>query len=109
MDPITHAKYVDYPGFNTIKDPQLKAQLIDFGITSGPAVAIRKLQAILSVEPTGILDTDTRAALATFHPEEANNLLVAARVTMIGKLVTNNHLQLHLLNGWLARALSFLT
>lgn len=105
---IFQKRYVDNPGFNQIKDQYLFRQLVDFGITSGPAIAIQKLQGILAVTVDGILGPETLAALATIHPEDINNALVAARVKMIGKLISKNHSQAQFAAGWLDRAVSFL-
>lgn len=101
-------KYVEGPHFDLIPDPQLQAQLVDFGVNSGPGVAVKKLQAILHVEVDGILGAATLTALSLVRAEEVNALLVAARVRMIGKIVSANPSQLKFLNGWLDRALQFL-
>lgn len=106
---IYHRKYVISPGFDQIADTQLQAQLIDYGVTSGPAVAIQKLQEILHVTVDGVLGPETLGALKTVHAEDANNLLVAARVRMIGKIVSKYPAQLKFVNGWLNRALEFLS
>src|ERR1035437_60199 len=97
-------KYVVGPGFDKVTDPQLQAQLVDYGVNSGPMIAIQKLQAILKVPVDGSLGAATLTALATIHPEDVNNLLVAARVRMIGKIVYNSPSQLKYINGWLDRA-----
>lgn len=101
-------KYVKGPGFNRIPDDRLRAQLIDFGVNSGPAVAIQKLQEILQVEADGILGPQTLAAIAADRADELNNLLVGARVRMIGRIVSKNPSQLKFLSGWLNRATEFL-
>lgn len=101
-------KFVDGPGFNKIGDKQLRAQLVDFGAASGPAIAINKLQDILKMKPNGVLDSETLVMLSRIHAEDVNNLLVAARVKMIGAIVVKNPAQLKYLGEWLDRALQFL-
>lgn len=101
-------RYVKGPKFDKITDRQLREQLIDFGVNSGPMVAIKKLQEILHVDADGVIGPQTLAALNQIHAEDVNNTLVASRVKMIGKIVTNNPTQLKFLNGWLNRALEFL-
>lgn len=101
-------RYVKGPGFDQIADTQLQAQLVDFGVNSGPAVAITKLQGILHVAQDGVLGPETLAAITTLHPEDICNSLVAARVRMIGQIVSKNPSQIKFLNGWLDRALQFL-
>jgi len=102
-------RYIRYPGFDKITDKQLQSQLIDFGVNSGPGIAVKKLQEILQVEVDGVLGPETLGALEKCHPEDINNLLVGARVRMIGKIVSKNPSQLKWLNGWLARAVEWLT
>lgn len=101
-------KFVIGPGFNQIVDKQLRTQLIDFGRTSGPAVAIRKLQQIVAAEQTGILDASTVGAINALHPDDICNALVVLRVRMIGDLVSKHPAQLPFLSEWLDRALQFL-
>lgn len=105
---IYRRKYVVGPGFDRVTDRALQAQLVDYGVNSGPAVATQKLQKILHVTEDGVFGPETRAALETLHPDDVNNLLVAERVRMIGKIVSKNPSQLKFLNGWLDRALQFL-
>lgn len=102
-------KYVLAPGFDKIEDQALAAQLVDFGVNSGPTLAISKLQACLGVEQDGVIGPETLAAIAGREARELNNQLVAERVKMIGRIVVKAKNQIVFLNGWLNRALSFLT
>lgn len=97
-------KYVEWPKFNLITDPNLFAQLVDFGVTSGPQLAIMKLQAIVGVEVDGVLGPKTLTAITP----STNNELVKSRIKMIARLVKNNPSQLKFLEGWIGRALEFL-
>jgi lysozyme family protein len=101
------SKYIDGPKFNLIQDPHLQSQLIDWGVNSGPGVAISNLQTILGVAVDGVLGPVTLEALAKADPKAINNKLVAARVKMIGRIVSKNPSQLQFLNGWLSRSLEF--
>lgn len=101
-------KYVKGPGFDRIEDPQLRAQLVDFGVNSGPQLAIMKLQEILGVQQDGILGPETFKALKSLHPDDVNSSLVASRVRMIGRIVSKDPSQLKFLLGWLDRAVQFL-
>ncbi len=101
-------KYVQGPGFDKIEDKALQAQLVDFGVNSGPAIAIMKLQGILSVPMDGVLGPQTLAALTTLKAEEVNNLLVATRVKMVVSIAVKNPGQLRFLSGWVDRSLQFL-
>lgn len=104
---IYQSKYVDQPGFNKITDPQLQAQLVDYGVNSGPMIAIQKLQAILGVPVDGVLGPATLVAIAA-STLPLNNLLVVARIRMISKLVQAKPSDLKYLSGWLNRSLEFL-
>ena len=104
---IYQSKYVDQPGFNKITDPQLQAQLVDYGVNSGPMIAIQKLQAILEVPVDGVLGPATLVAIAA-STLPLNNLLVVARIQMISKLVQAKPSDLKYLSGWLNRSLEFL-
>lgn len=105
---IYEQKYVIYPGFHHVQDDHLRAHLVDFGVNSGPQVAISKLQEILGVIVDGILGVKTLAALTQRHADDVNNRLVASRVLMIGRIVQKVPSQLKYLVGWLDRSLSFM-
>ena len=102
-------KYVIGTGYVKIPPShgKVQAQLIDFGVHSGPAIATMKLQSLLGVAVDGVLGPKTLAALAKTEPREINNKLVLARAEMICRLVTKQPSQLRFLWGWLNRTLSF--
>jgi lysozyme family protein len=101
-------KYVKGPGFDKIADPLLQAQLVDFGVNSGPQLAIMKLQECVGADVDGILGPQTLHLLEGIYSPGINNRLVSARIKMIGRIVTKNPSQLKWLNGWINRALEFL-
>lgn len=100
-------KYVKAPGFDQITDSQLKAQLVDFGVTSGPQMAIQKLQECLRVEVDGQLGPKTLAAANAQDPKRLSNQLALARIKMIGRLVNRDPKQASNLNGWINRSAEF--
>ena len=101
-------QYVIQPGFPQVKPDYLMEQLVDFGVNSGPMVAIRKLQDILGVNVDGVLGPLTLKFLAKRNPEVLNALLVKSRVLMMARLVQKRPKDLAFLFGWQSRALSFL-
>ena len=105
---IYFSKYIKGPGLIHIEDEHLRAQMADYSVNSGPAVAISKLQAILGVVVDGILGVKTLEALALRQPRDVNNQLVAARMLMICRIVQKVPSQLKYLVGWADRTLSFL-
>lgn len=101
-------KYVEGPGFDKIPYTKLQHQLIDFGVNSGPFVAIQRLQEALGVVADGKIGPATLAALEKAKPEAVNNEVVALRVKLFCKICVKNPTQLKFLNGWVNRAFEFL-
>jgi len=103
-------KYVTIPGFDKVLDPLLRNQLIDFGVNSGPALAIKKLQEILGVEQDGVLGPKTLKAIKEYKNEASlSNRLMVSRIEMIGRIVQKHPAQAKFLVGWLKRALEFMS
>src|SRR3990167_315149 len=102
-------KYVVWPKFNLIplSHSALQAQLIDFGVNSGPFIAIQKLQTILGVEADGIIGPNTLKAIEEENPFILNNKLVKERVLMNCRIVKKDPSQLKYLVGWVNRAFEF--
>lgn len=105
---IYEAKYIKAPGFDRIPPSRLQEQLIDFGVHSGAAIAIQKLQALVGASVDGVLGPRTLESLNGHDLRVVNNQLVAERVKMLGRIVAKSPSQLKYLNGWLTRALEFL-
>lgn len=101
-------KYVMGPGFDQITDSKLKAQLIDFGVNSGPMIAIQALQRVVGVVPDGVLGPETLAAIAKLHPDDVNLGVAVERIRMIGRIVGKNPSQAKFVSGWLNRATEFI-
>lgn len=106
---IYYKKYVKWPGFDKIEDDPLKAQLIDFGVNSGPQRAILALQTILGTEQDGLLGPETLTALEASDATKTNNKLVIERIKMFCNIVIRNPSQLKFLRGWINRGFEFLT
>lgn len=106
---IYERKYVLAPKFHLIPDEALRAQLVDFGVNSGPMIAIMKLQKIVGADVDGIIGPDTLGRLAQSDVCRVRQLLVGERLRLIGRVVTKDpRTQLSKLNGWINRALEFL-
>ncbi len=104
---IYQAKYITGPGFDNIADMKLRSLLVDYGVLSGPFIAIQALQRVVGVTPDGVIGPATLAALAA-HVGNVVNGMVAERVKMIGRIVVRNPSQVKYLNGWLNRCLEWL-
>ena len=101
-------QYIIGPKIHMITPDYLMFQVADFGVPSGPAVAIRHLQRILNVDADGEIGPLTLEALSKRDPEKINNLLVKSRVLMFSRLVQKRPKDLENLYGWNQRAFSFL-
>lgn len=105
--------YIEEPGFvsDTIPYEPLRVQLIDYGVNSGPALAIRWLQRVLGVEADGALGPRTYAALRRVieagYASLLNDALVAARLYMIDRAVDSGTMRKADEEGVESRALEF--
>jgi lysozyme family protein len=92
--------------FAAIADERLRAQLVDFGVTSGIGTAAAALQRLLGVHVDGIVGPQTAAAAAAAGPH-LNNALVAARARYLERVVDRDPSQLVFFHGWIRRAVTF--
>lgn len=100
-------KYVIGPGFDKINDPHLKHLLVDWGVLSGPGIAIKCLQQSLNLKDDGILGAITLAAANNADSRRLTNQLVVARAKMVGRIVQKNPSQARFISGWLNRIFEF--
>jgi lysozyme family protein len=100
-------KYVTGPRFDRVADSRLQHFLVDFGVTSGPSIAIQYLQRSLGLPDDGIIGPHTIGAINNCDPKQLLNRLVIERAKMIGRIVHKNPSQVKFLNGWLNRVFEF--
>lgn len=105
---IYKRKYVFGPKFDKILDTGLRAQLVDWGVNSGPAIAIQALQRILKVTVDGVLGPETFHALEQKNAILVNNALLKERILMLCRVVQKNPSQLKFLTGLVSRSLEFI-
>lgn len=105
---IYRQQYIVGPGFDAIRDPALRANVIDDGILSGPVTAIETLQRALGVPADGVLGPRTKAAIATADPVVLHVRVVKARLIRYVQIVERDGTQRAFLEGWVRRALGFL-
>jgi lysozyme family protein len=99
---IYRVLYVAQPGFDAVPEP-LRTQLVDWGVHSGPAQAIRGLQRVLRVPQDGVLGPQTRAALADADVAAVAREVWQARVRFVAHVVALRPTQATFLDGWLNR------
>lgn len=104
---IYFRKYVKGPGFDKITNTKLQHQLVDFGVNSGPGVAVKNLQQILGVEQDGVIGNKTLEAIEKMDARTLNNELAKARCLLLARICVKTPSQLKFLVGWLNRALEF--
>ena len=104
---IYQDRYIDQPGFSKIGHGGLRDFLVDYGVNSGPAVAVQKLQRVLGVPVDGKLGPETLVALSHRQPDTLLNQLVDERLKTLVRLVQSKPNQLQFLYGWVTRVLSF--
>jgi len=104
---IYEDRYINKPGFAKIGAGNLREFLVDYGVTSGPAVAIQKLQRVLGVAADGVLGPQTLVALTKRDPNSLLNQLIDERLKSLVRLVQAKPAQLQFLYGWVTRVLSF--
>lgn len=105
---IFRRRYVEAPGFDTIQDDPLRALLVDFGVHSGPATAIRALQRAVGVPVDGVLGPVTRRGIDIVGPHVAYVRVLKARGELIAGLLQRHAETRVFAAGWIRRLLEFL-
>jgi lysozyme family protein len=105
---IYRKRYVEQPGFDRISDARLQHFLVDFGVTSGPRVAISYLQRLVRVEDDGVLGPRTLAKITESDAKTLLRQLIVERVKMICRIVQKNPSQSRFLVGWINRCFEFM-
>lgn len=101
-------RYIVGPGFDKIEDERVKSLLVDWGVNSGPAIAILALQRLVGVPADGVLGPETLSAIHEVPVDLLLRHLVAERIKMIGRILVKNPSQSKFALGWLSRAVEWL-
>jgi len=100
---IYRALYVSQPGFDTVPEP-LRTQLVDFGVHSGPAQAIRALQRAIGVTVDGILGPQTRDALNAQNAADVARVVWQERIRYLAHVIAvRPTTSVPFIDGWLNR------
>lgn len=105
---IYRRRYVVAPGFDKIADTSLRAVLVDWGVNSGPGVAVRGLQRILKTPVDGVIGPITLLALPHLDQRRLYLQVCAMRVRFYGMLVTHDPTQAKFAEGWADRIADFI-
>ena len=104
---IYEHKYIQAPGFDKIAADEIRVQVIDFGVTSGPKTSARVLQSVLDLPADGDIGPETIAKANNCDVRTVANKFACERAKFYGRIVAFNSSQHVNLNGWLNRALGF--
>lgn len=104
---IYTTEYLSHPGIDQIPFLPLQKQVFDWGVNSGPAVAVKALQGTIKATPDGVVGPQTLGKLAILDSRMVNNQLVSLRESFYKALVAHRPKKKKDLKGWLARAHSF--
>ena len=94
--------------FAAVSIAPLRAQLADFGVTSGPATAIKALQRVLGVTVDGVIGDETLTAIQVAPWRLTQNALVGARCKFYSDLAERHPKDRAFLRGWIRRAVECL-
>ena len=97
------------PGFHQIADQSLRAFATDWGVNSGPSIAIKSLQDSVRVTVDGNLGAQSIKAVNATDPRTLFLKLFSARLKFIGHLISHQPTQAVFAEGWLTRLADFLT
>lgn len=104
---IYRTQYIARPGFDKVTDESLRALLVDWGVHSGPANAIRGLQRVLNVAPDGILGPLTLLALPHLDARRIYAKVLAARARFMADILQRDASQRVFAAGWINRLAEF--
>jgi lysozyme family protein len=105
---ILTRRYAEANGIQRVTDLDLRTQLIDDAVLSGPFIAAKDLQEALGVVVDGIIGPQTLAAIDRDGAAVVGRRLVVERSLRLARHVQQHSDQLVFLVGWLTRTLSFL-
>lgn len=104
---IYRKKYLESTGIVHIKDWRLQHLMCDMAVLHGPGPTIHMLQRLIGLTVDGILGPKSLAAANGHDPVILTNKLVAERIRLIAKIVSNNPSQSRFVLGWINRCLEF--
>jgi len=104
---IYRERYLLRPGFDKVADDRLRALLVDWGVNSGPANAVKGLQRALNVAPDGVLGPLTLLALPHLDQRAVYAKVLAARARFVAAILHRDPTQRVFAAGWINRLAEF--
>ena len=104
---ILFYRYVECNGIKKLEEGDLRNNVIDNAVLSGPFLAVKDLQNAVGVYDDGVIGPITLKAIQEIGLKRSNRLLAVQRSLRLAKFVQKNPDQLVFLVGWLNRCLEF--
>ena len=101
-------QYVLGPKLHLINDLKTQEMLVDFGVHSGPATAVRHLQRIVGATQDGRLGPATLAKLDALPVKDVQKAITLARCVFLARQCQTTPSKLKYLTGWITRAVGLL-
>lgn len=104
---IYRTQYVKRPKFDQIANANLRALVVDWGVTSHPRTSAKALQRAVGVTADGSIGPITLAAVNSADPRALFGAVLSAREAFYRSIVDRDPTQSRFLNGWLNRCAEF--
>lgn len=109
---IYRQQYITGPRFDRVPSERLRALLVDWGVHSGPATAIKELQSVLGVRADGVIGPKTTEAMSRLtggaaYEDVVYRAVVRARGHYLAALLQRDKTQLVFAAGWINRLMAF--
>jgi len=104
---ICQARYITDPRFDKVPAPDLRGLLVDFGVHSGQARAVKALQRAVDVPIDGVLGPKTLAALKAADAGTVYRGVLRERGELLAAILQRDKTQLVFAAGWLRRLMEF--
>jgi len=108
---IYRVKWITHPRIRAdlLHDHDVAMIVVDSAVLFGRERAAKWVQEICGVAQDGVIGTNTRAAMLLVDPRSIVFHIVRARTVRHARVVRANPTQVRFLEGWLTRALQFLS
>jgi len=104
---ILTRRFVGCNGIDKVQDTDLRTQLIDNAVLSGPPLAVKDLQRALGVTRDGIIGPVTLRHIKESGEREVCQMLSVERTIRLARIVAKDPTQIIFLVGWITRSLGF--
>lgn len=104
---IYRSQYITAPRLDQVTNQDLRGLLVDFGVHSGPARAVKALQRAVDVPIDGVLGPKTLAAMNRLDIRGVYRAVLRERGELLAAILQRDKTQLVFAAGWLRRLMEF--